>query len=78
MTHQPETSVRKVVHHLQVAVVGTDEQGRTVVICPHCSDEAPIEADGRIACPLGEAQRAFFAGLVDEPEGGAPDWAVQR
>jgi hypothetical protein len=44
------------VSYLQpVSIVGTDVHGRTVVICPHCSDEAVIEADGRVGCPLGEA-----------------------
>jgi hypothetical protein len=66
----PELTARKVSYLQPVSTVGTDAQGRTVVICPHCSDEAVIEADGRIVCPTGEAIDGILAGMLadlDEP-----------
>jgi hypothetical protein len=45
-----------------VSVVGKDDQGRTVVICPCCHEEAYVDpADGRVVCSFREAMEAFLA-----------------
>lgn len=64
MTDEPKITVRRAVYWAPVSVIGTDEQGRTLIVCPHCYDDAYIAEDGRVVCPLGEAtNRALEAGL---------------
>ncbi len=68
-------TVRRAVYWAPVSVIGTDEHGRTLIVCPHCSDErAYIAEDGRVVCPTGEAiNRVLGAGLRDlEPVQEAP------
>lgn len=60
MTDEPNLTVRRAVYWAPVSVVGKDEHGRTLIICPHCSDYAYIAEDGRVVCPLGEATRRLF------------------
>lgn len=45
----------RAVYWTPVSVIGTDERGRTLIICPHCHDDAYIAEDGRVVCPTGEA-----------------------
>jgi hypothetical protein len=64
MPDEPEITVRRVSYWQPVSVIGTDDQGRTLIVCPHCSDDAYIAEDGRVVCPLGEAtNRLLEAGL---------------
>jgi len=66
--------------YVTVSVVGTDEQGRTLVLCPFCHERAHIDPDdGRIACPTGDSLQTFLDDAlkwlvtVEEPiPGGAP------
>ena len=68
-------TVRRLVYWAPVSVVGRDDQGRTVVICPHCHDDAYIDEDGRVVCPTGEAtNRLLEAGMAAlEPTTEAPE-----
>ncbi len=47
--------VNKLTAIIPTSVLGTDEEGRTLVRCPTCGDTATVQADGRIICPLDEA-----------------------
>jgi hypothetical protein len=59
-------TVRRISYWQPVSVIGTDEHGRPLIICPHCHDDAYIAEDGRVVCPLGEAtNRLLEAGLAD-------------
>lgn len=59
--------VRKIAHKIPVNVIGTDDQGRTLVQCPSrgCGDIAYIADDGRLVCPSGEAIEEFLRDHVD-------------
>lgn len=52
--------VREIAYYQPMSIVGTDDQGRTVVVCPSCHDEAYLAEDGRVVCAFGEAQEAFL------------------
>lgn len=52
---QPQITVTKQTYTLPTTVLGKDDQGRTLVACPFCGDEAAVEQDGRVACPTGQA-----------------------
>lgn len=54
-----------VAHQMPVTVVGTDDQGRTVVMCPIHLEAAPVDADGRIRCPTQEAMDALVGQLAE-------------
>jgi hypothetical protein len=61
-----EIAVWSAGYWVPASIIGTDEQCRTLIICPHCSDHAYIAEDGRVVCPLGEAtNRLLEAGLAD-------------
>jgi hypothetical protein len=61
MTDEPKIAVRRISYQVPVSVIGTDERGRTLIVCPHCSDDAYIAEDGRVVCPLGEATNRLLA-----------------
>lgn len=65
---EPEIHVKKLRGIGLVNVLGTDEQGRTLVQCPSrgCGDTAYIDADGRVVCPTGEAVSAYLASVLAE------------
>jgi hypothetical protein len=63
-----DLTVRKTSYLVPVSIVGTDVHGRTVVICPQCHDEAPVEADGRVACPTSEAINELLATAFADPD----------
>lgn len=54
--------IKKYGHIMQVNVIGTDDQGRTLVVCPSpgCGDTAYIDDDGRLVCPTGEAINEYL------------------
>lgn len=57
-------TVRRAVYWTPVSVIGTDEHGRALIVCPHCHDDAYIAEDGHVVCPTGEAvNRVLEAGL---------------
>lgn len=60
-----EPTVKKVGYAVTMPILGTDEQGRTLVQCPNrgCGDTAYIAEDGRVVCPTGEADNAAMAAL---------------
>jgi len=60
-TFEPKITVLRPVYWVPVSVIGTDEHGRTLIICPHCSDHAYIAEDGRVVCPLGEVTNRLLA-----------------
>jgi hypothetical protein len=47
--------IKKMTYVVPTSVLGYDDQGRMLVRCPECGDDATILDDGRIACPLGDA-----------------------
>jgi len=47
--------VHKLTAIVPTSVLGTDEQGRTLVRCPECGETATVQDDGRITCSLHEA-----------------------
>jgi len=48
-----------------VSVLGTDDDGRTLVRCPECGEDATVQDDGRIACPLGDAVNAKLRAVFE-------------
>lgn len=46
---------------VMASIIGTDDQGRTIIICPVHHDEAYVEPDGRVVCPMQDAMNAFLA-----------------
>lgn len=74
MTDEPNITVRRIDYWTPTSVIGTDEHGRTLIVCPHCHDDAYIAEDGLVVCPTGEAiNRVLGAGLRDlEPFQEAP------
>lgn len=50
---------------MTAAVLGTDEQGRTIILCPIHHDEAYVEPDGRVVCPTQDALDAFLVSATD-------------
>lgn len=63
-----ELTVQRVSYYVQTSLLGTDEHGRTLVVCPSpgCGDTAYVDADGRIVCPTGEAISSFLAEAYDQ------------
>lgn len=47
--------IKKISYVAPVNVIGTDDDGRTLVMCPDCGDTAHLADDGRLVCPTGEA-----------------------
>ena len=68
MTDEPKVTVRRAVYWAPVSVIGTDEHGRTLIICPHCSDYAYIAEDGRVVCPLGDTVNRLLEGALRDLE----------
>lgn len=47
--------VKLIPSYVQASVIGTDDQGRTIILCPIHRDEAYVEPDGRVVCPTQDA-----------------------
>lgn len=64
----PPITVRKIAYQVPVEVLGTDEQGRTLVRCPSrgCGEPAYIAEDGHVVCTVGEAYSAFLSDAMDK------------
>lgn len=45
---------------IPAAIIGTDDRGRTIILCPIHHDEAYIELDGRVVCPTQDAMNDFM------------------
>jgi hypothetical protein len=60
--NQPELTVHKLAHYVQVSLLGLDEQGRQQYVCPSlgCGETAYFDADGLGHCPTDEALLAFL------------------
>lgn len=65
MTSTPILTVHKQAYYVPTSVIGTDEQGRTLVACPFCGDEAYVEADGRVVCSGWAAVQTYLQAAVD-------------
>jgi hypothetical protein len=64
--------VYKASYVVPTSIVGTDEQGRTLVTCPSCHEPAPVLEDGTIACPLGEVEAEVLRQTLESLESGDP------
>lgn len=62
---EPEIIVQKATYSVPVSVTGVDEMGRTTIICPHCREDAYIEADGRVVCSMWQPAESFLAAAYD-------------
>jgi hypothetical protein len=49
-----QLDIQQVSYLMPVTILGTGEDGRTLVRCPECGDDATVLEDGRIYCPYGE------------------------
>jgi len=56
----PELTVTVFDSTIQAAIIGTDDQGRTIILCPIHHDEAYVEPDGRVVCPTQDAMDDFL------------------
>ena len=69
-----DSTPKKIGYTVSMPILGTDEQGRTLVQCPSrgCGDTAYIAEDGRVVCPTGEAvneaMKAFFDAALPDIE----------
>lgn len=59
--------IKKYGYVMPVTVIGIDDQGRTLVVCPSrgCGDTAYIAEDGRLVCPSGDAITEYLRGVVE-------------
>lgn len=58
-------TVLKAVYELPASVVGQDDQGRTLVVCPQCSGAAHVEPDGRVVCEDWAPIQGYFTAALD-------------
>ena len=52
--------VKVIPSYVQASIIGTDDQGRTIILCPIHHDEAYVEPDGRVVCPTQDAMDAVI------------------
>jgi hypothetical protein len=75
---EPEITVKKMTHYQSVQLLGLDEQGRQLYVCPSagCGDTAYFDEEGRGHCPSDEAMSSALRTLLsDAVEGTVPEWA---
>lgn len=73
----PEITVKKYAHYVPATILGKDEHGRTLIMCPSrgCGDTATIMEDGRVVCPTDEAMQEYLVRALAEFEPSVrPDW----
>lgn len=71
----PPPVVKKIGYVMPVNVIGTDDQGRTLIQCPArgCGDTAHIAEDGRLVCPSGDAITEYLRAIIDREVDGCFD-----
>lgn len=59
---EPELTVHKLAHYVEVQLLGLDEQGRQLYRCPSagCGETAYFDQDGQGHCPTEEAFMAYL------------------
>lgn len=67
----PQITVHKQSHYLPTSILGKDGQGRTLVACPFCGDEAYVDPDrgNMVICPTGDAMRQLLDSAMEAFDG---------
>lgn len=65
---EAELTVRKLAYYQPINLLGLDEQGRQLYICPTagCGETAYFDEDGKGHCPTGDAIQDYLAKAYED------------